>query len=59
MGLCLFLYVSGDVAHCETSDHAVKSRASDATYSQGVRGYILKAKLRLRNFRMKSYKSGY
>ena len=41
MGLCLFHHVSGDVSHCETSDHVIKLRASDVTYSQGVRGRIL------------------
>ena len=41
MGLCLFHYVLGDVAHCETSDSAIKSRASDVTYSHGVCGRIL------------------
>ena len=34
-------FISGDVAHCDTSDRAIKSRASDVTYSQGVRGKIL------------------
>ena len=33
-------YISGDVAHYETSDCAIKMRASDVTYSQGVRGDI-------------------
>ena len=41
MGLCFFIYVSGDVAHGETSDHMIESRASDVTYSQGVCGNIL------------------
>ena len=36
VGLCLFHYVLGDVAHCEMSNHAIKSRASDVTYSRGV-----------------------
>ena len=40
MGLCLFHFVSGDVAHCETSDRVIESRASDVTYSQGVHGDI-------------------
>ena len=40
MGLFLFHYVSGDVAHCETSDRVIESRASDVTYSQGVCGDI-------------------
>ena len=37
MGLYFFIYVSGDVAPCETFDRVIKSRASDVTYSQGVR----------------------
>ena len=41
MGLCFFIYVSRDVAHCETSDRVIESRASDVTYSEGVRGDIL------------------
>ena len=41
MGLFLFHYVSRDVVHCETSDCAIKSRALDVTYSQGVCGRIL------------------
>ena len=41
VGLCLFLYVSGNVAHGETSDHVIESRASDVTYSEGVRDDIL------------------
>ena len=40
MGLCLFIYVSGDVTHDETSDRVIESHASDVTYSQGVRGDI-------------------
>ena len=35
-----FIYVSGDVAQCETSDRVIESRALDVTYSQGVRGDI-------------------
>ena len=41
MGLCLFHYVSGDVALCETSNRVIESCASDVTYSKGVRGDIL------------------
>ena len=41
MRLFLFHYVSGDMAHCETFDRTIKLRASDVTYSQGVRGRIL------------------
>ena len=41
VGLCLFLYISGDMAHYETSDRVIKLDASDVTYSQGVRGRIL------------------
>ena len=41
MGLCFFIYVSGDVALCETFDCVIESRASDVTYSDGVRGDIL------------------
>ena len=37
----LFHFVSGDVAHYETSDRVIKSRESDVTYSQGVCGRIL------------------
>ena len=40
MGLYFFIYVSSDMSPCETSDHMNKSRASDVTYSQGVRGDI-------------------
>ena len=40
LGLFLFHYVLGDVAQCETSDRVIKSRASDITYSHGVRGRI-------------------
>ena len=40
MGLCLFHFNSNDVAPCETSDRVIESRASDVTYSQGVRGDI-------------------
>ena len=40
MGLCLFIYVSGDVAPCEMSDRVIESRASDVAYSQGVRDDI-------------------
>ena len=40
MGLCLFIYVSGGVAYGERSDREIESRASDVTYSQGVRGDI-------------------
>ena len=28
--------IAGDVAQCETSDRAIKSRVLDVTYSQGV-----------------------
>ena len=38
MGLCFFIYVSCDVTQCETSDRVIESRASDVTYSQGIRG---------------------
>ena len=41
VGLSLFDYVSGDMAHYETFDRAIQSRALDVTYSQGVRGDIL------------------
>ena len=41
MGLCLFLYVSGDVAHGEMSDCVIESHVSDVTYSEGVHGDIL------------------
>ena len=41
MGLYLFPFVSSDVAHGETSDRVSESRASDVTYSEGVRGDIL------------------
>ena len=40
MGLCFFIYVSGDVVQCETSDRVIESHVSDVTYSQGVRGDI-------------------
>ena len=40
-GTMLFLYVSGDVAHGETSDRVMESRASDVTYSHRVRGDIV------------------
>ena len=39
-GLCFFIYVSGDVAQCETSDRVSESCASDVIYSEGVRGDI-------------------
>ena len=38
MGRCFFIYVSGDVTQCETSDRVIESRASDVTYSRGIRG---------------------
>ena len=41
MGLCFFIYVSGDVEQCETSDRVIESRALDVTYSLRVRGDIL------------------
>ena len=40
MGLCFFIYVSGDLAQCETSDCVIESHALDVTYSQGVLGAI-------------------
>ena len=40
MGLCFIIYVSGDVVQCETFDCVIESRASDVTYSKGVRGTI-------------------
>ena len=40
MGLCFFIYVSGDMASCETSNRVIESRASDVTYSQGVHDNI-------------------
>ena len=47
MGLCLFLYVSGNVAHGETSDHVIESRASNVTYS-AVRGCTWRHPIRWR-----------
>ena len=41
MELCFFIFVSGDVAQCETFDRVIKSRESDFTYSHGVCGGIL------------------
>ena len=41
MGLCLFYFVSGDVAHGETFHRLIEARALDVTYSEGVRGDIL------------------
>ena len=41
MGLLFFIYVSGGVAHGEMSDRVIESRASNVTYSEGVRGDIL------------------
>ena len=41
MGLCFFIYVSVDVAHGEMSNRVIESRATDVTYSEGVRGDIL------------------
>ena len=40
IGLFYFHYVSGDVAQCETSECAIKLRASDVTYSEEVRDRI-------------------
>ena len=36
MELCFFIYVSHDVASCETSDRVIESRASDVTYLERV-----------------------
>ena len=41
MELCFFIYVSSDVAQCETFDRVIESRESDVTYSHGVCGGIL------------------
>ena len=41
MGLYFFIYVSSDVAPCETSNRVIESRASDVTYTEAVRGDIL------------------
>ena len=35
VGLFYFIIFSGDVGQCETFDRAIKSRASDVTYSWG------------------------
>ena len=37
VGLCLFQFVSGEVAHCETSDRVIESRASNVTYLRGYK----------------------
>ena len=34
------LFISGDAAHYETSDHVIESRVSNVTYSHRVRAYI-------------------
>ena len=36
-----FILISSDVAHGETSDCVIESRASDVSYSEGLRGDIL------------------